>query len=113
MIAQRDPLPAPIVDVLVERGDRDVLHAIANNSGANFSESALNSLISRSTGDDVLALALGTRSDLPFPLFQKLFFSASELVRSKFLASDLFVRSEFSCAEPQFVFIGDGTVVAA
>lgn len=113
VIARREPLTEPVTDVLVDRGNSDVLHAVANNSYAKFSELALDRLVSRCAGDDELATIVGTRPDLPFPLFQSLLSSASELVRSKFLASNLPVMAQFSCAEPHFVFIDNGRTVLA
>ena len=37
-ITQRDALSEAVTDILVERGDRDVVHAVVKNRGARFSD---------------------------------------------------------------------------
>ena len=40
-IAQRDALSEAVTDILVERGDRDVVHSVVKNRGARFSDAGL------------------------------------------------------------------------
>jgi uncharacterized protein (DUF2336 family) len=87
-IAQRHALSESVTDVLVERGDRDVVRSVAQNGGARFSNSAFRTLVERSVGDDVLALHVGTRHDLPRQHLLKLVELASSAVRQKLAAAD-------------------------
>ena len=64
-IAQRSALSEAVTDVLVERGDREVVRSVAQNTGARFSNAAFRTLVERSVGDEVLAVHVGTRRDLP------------------------------------------------
>jgi uncharacterized protein (DUF2336 family) len=58
-ISQRRSLSEAVTDVLVERGDRDVVHSVVKNTGARFSDAGFRMLVKRSTGDDVLATEVG------------------------------------------------------
>ena len=58
-IAQRKSLSEAVTDVLVERGDRDVVHSVVRNAGARFSDAGFRMLVKRSTGDDALATEVG------------------------------------------------------
>ncbi|NJO54639.1 MAG: DUF2336 domain-containing protein, partial [Bacteroidales bacterium] len=64
-IAQRETLASAVTDVLVERGDHEVIRAIAANDGAKFSRAGFHRLIDRSKGDSDLQEIIGTRPDLP------------------------------------------------
>ena len=74
--------------MLVERGDRDVVRSVAQNSGARFSSAAFRTLVERSVGDEVLAVHVGTRRDLPRQDLLKLVERASAAVRQKLAAAD-------------------------
>ena len=87
-IAQRAALSAQVTEVLVERGDRDVVRSVAQNNGARFSNAAFKTLVERSVGDDVLAVHVGTRHDLPRQHLLKLVELASSAVRQKLAAAD-------------------------
>src|SRR5262249_831694 len=50
-ISQRRSLEEAVTDVLVERGDRAVLHSVAANAGAKFSDGGFARLVDRSEGD--------------------------------------------------------------
>ena len=50
-----DSLSEAVTDVLVERGDRDVVHSVVKNAGARFSDAGFRMLVKRSAGDDDLA----------------------------------------------------------
>jgi uncharacterized protein (DUF2336 family) len=64
-IAERAALSEQVTEVLVERGDREVVRSVAKNNRARFSNAAFKTLVERSVGDDVLAVHVGTRQDLP------------------------------------------------
>ncbi len=87
-IAQRNSLSEIVTEVLVERGDREVVRSVAENTGARFSNAAFRTLVERSNGDDILATTVGLRKDLPRPHFLKLLECASASVRHKLAAAD-------------------------
>jgi uncharacterized protein (DUF2336 family) len=63
-ITERPALSAGITDVLVARGDRDVVRRTAGNAGAAFSPGSYSELIKRAARDGVLTLRIGQRADL-------------------------------------------------
>jgi len=87
-IAQRKSLSEAVTDLLVERGDRDVVHSVIKNSGARFSDAGFRMLVSRSVGDDDLATEVGMRSDIPRPHFLVLLEKASSAVRTRLAAEN-------------------------
>lgn len=82
-IARRLKLSESVTDVLVERGDRRVVHKVVRNKGARFSLAGYGKLTFRARNDDKLTLALGQRVDLPRQYFLKLLETASASVRAK------------------------------
>lgn len=82
-ITQRPQLSEAVTDVLVERGDREVVHSVAKNTGARFSDQGFGKLVARARGDDTLARFVGARRDIPRHHFLKLLESASASVRTK------------------------------
>ena len=64
-IALRRSLSETVTDVLIERGDREVLRALVNNAGGRFSETGFRMLVERAADDDDLATAIGLRSSTP------------------------------------------------
>jgi uncharacterized protein (DUF2336 family) len=87
-IAQRRSLSEAVTDVLVERGDREVVHSVVRNIGARFSDAGFRMLVKRSTGDDALATEVGLRSDIPRPHFLLLLEKASTEVRARLSAEN-------------------------
>jgi uncharacterized protein (DUF2336 family) len=85
-ISGRSSLSEALTDVLVERGDHQVSHRLARNSGARFSEGGLSSLAERAAGDATLAETLAARIDLPLLMLQQLLARATDVVRSRLLA---------------------------
>jgi uncharacterized protein (DUF2336 family) len=85
-ISERKSLSEAITDVLVERGDREVVRSVAVNTGARFSNAGFRRLVTRSTGDDILATAVGSRGDIPRAHYLKLIERASASVREKLTA---------------------------
>ena len=82
-ISRRKSVSEPVTDVLVTRGNREVVHSVATNSGARLSEFGCLKLIKRSETDSILAENLGLRTDIPRHLFQQLIAKASDDVRKK------------------------------
>jgi uncharacterized protein (DUF2336 family) len=87
-ISQRQSLSEAVTEVLVERGDRDVVHSVVKNTGARFSDAGFRMLVKRSTGDDVLATEVGLRGDIPRPHFLLLLEKASSEVRARLAAEN-------------------------
>ena len=82
-ISQRKSLEHSVTDVLVTRGNREVVNSVANNAGARFSGSGFLHLIKRAEGDSILAEQLGLRKDIPRHLFQQLIAKASDDVKKR------------------------------
>jgi len=82
-ISKRGSLEETVTDVLVTRGDQDVVNSVATNSGARFSDFGFLHMIQRAEGDSILAEQLGLRRDIPRHIFQQLIAKASEDVRKR------------------------------
>jgi uncharacterized protein (DUF2336 family) len=87
-IAERKSLSEAVTEVLVARGDRQVVHSVARNAGARFSDAGFRMLVKRSGGDDALAMQVGARRDLPRQHFLRLLQEASAAVRSRLAAEN-------------------------
>jgi uncharacterized protein (DUF2336 family) len=81
-ISQRRSLSEAVTDVLVHRGDGQVLLSVAANSGARLSEQGFAHLVRHAESDDALAERVGRRKDIPPQLFAVLIRAASEHVRA-------------------------------
>ena len=87
-IAQRETISAVITDILIERGEQQVVHAVAMNAGAQISDGGFSELVARAGADVELALHVGTRRDIPRDHFLKLLESASTSVCSRLIAAN-------------------------
>jgi uncharacterized protein (DUF2336 family) len=87
-ISERKSLSEAVTDVLVSRGNRDVVHSVVRNAGARFSDAAFRMLVKRSSGDDALAMHVGARPDLPRQHFLRLLEQASATVRGRLAAEN-------------------------
>ncbi|MEO8137788.1 MAG: DUF2336 domain-containing protein [Betaproteobacteria bacterium] len=63
-MSERPLLSTALTDVIIRRGDRDVVRRAAGNAGAQFSENGYSELILRANRDGVLTLTVGQRHDL-------------------------------------------------
>jgi uncharacterized protein (DUF2336 family) len=86
-ISNRSALDEAVTEVLVRRGDRDVIRNIAGNHGARFSESSYSSLVKRAEKDGALAETVAQRPDIPDHLFRELLTRATEVVQRRLLAA--------------------------
>ena len=86
-ISKRRSVPEPVTDILVERGEQPVLHSVAANPGARFSERSFLHMLHRTQNDTILAETLGTRKDIPRHIFQQLIARAGEQVKEKIAAT--------------------------
>ena len=87
-ISKRAALSENVSDVLVARGNRDVVLSVTQNDGARFSDSGYGKLVDRSIDDEVLAICVGMRKDIPREHFHALISKASEAVFAKLAASN-------------------------
>jgi len=85
-ISGRATLETRLTDVLLVRGDKQVVSSLARNTGANFSETGFSRLVERAEGDDSLAEIVGLRKDLPNHSLQELLRRATDAVLQKLLA---------------------------
>ena len=93
-ISQRASLNEPVTDVLVERGNREVLINTIDNFGASISDNGFSTLVRRSEGDDMLADLVGSRPEIPAPLLRVLVVKASSAVRVKLEAAHPQAKAE-------------------
>jgi uncharacterized protein (DUF2336 family) len=86
-ISLRRVLSEALTDVLVTRGNEDVVQSTVSNPGAQLSEGSLADLVTRAERDDDLASCIGLRADLPRHHYLKLVAKASLTVRRKLEAA--------------------------
>src|SRR6202021_486443 len=87
-ISTRKVLSGAVTDVLVLRGDDEVVQSTVNNPGAEFSERGFSRLIHRAEGDDNLATCVGMRPNMPRHLYLKLIAKASATVQARLEAAN-------------------------
>jgi uncharacterized protein (DUF2336 family) len=82
-ISQRKSIDESVTDVLVTRGNQEVVKSVVNNNGARFSDFGFLHMIKRAEGDSIFAEQLGLRKDIPRHVFQQLIAKASDDVRKR------------------------------
>ncbi len=82
-MTERPTLSTEITDVLVERGDRDVVRRAAGNAGAIFSAGGYSELIKRASQDGVLTLKIGQREDLSGEHLKELLDGTLDVIRRR------------------------------
>ena len=82
-ISKRRSIPVVVTDELVTRGNREVVHSVAVNTGARFSDFGFLQMIKRSDGDSILAEHIGLRKEIPRHMFQQLIAKAADDVKRK------------------------------
>lgn len=82
-MTERPTLSMQITDVLVERGDRDVVRRAAGNAGAAFSPGGYSELIKRASQDGVLTLKIGQREDLSGEHLKELLVGTLDVIRRR------------------------------
>jgi uncharacterized protein (DUF2336 family) len=82
-MSERPTLSTDLTDVLVRRGDRDVVRRTAGNSGAHFSDGGYSALVKRAGQDGVLTLKLGQRDDLSTELLKQLLAGSIDVIRRR------------------------------
>jgi uncharacterized protein (DUF2336 family) len=82
-MSERPALSADLTDVIVQRGDREVIRRAAGNNGALFSEVGYRELIKRASQDGVLTLTVGQRNDLSDERLKQLLAGSLDVVRRR------------------------------
>jgi uncharacterized protein (DUF2336 family) len=82
-MSERPKLSPDLTDVILRRGDRDVVRRTAANAGALFSQAGYSAMIKRAAKDGVLTLAVGQREDLPDQLLKELLAGSIDIVRRR------------------------------
>jgi len=82
-ISRRESVSETVTDVLIERGDEQVLLSLADNEGARLSKHGVERLVGRAEGHEGLAERVARRRDIPPALLAKLIHTASEQVRAR------------------------------
>ncbi len=86
-ISGRSGIAEPVTDILVKRGDREVMRRVAGNSAARISSGSFSTLVSKAEQDDTLAEKIGMRPDIPPHMFRELVLKATAVVKQRLLAS--------------------------
>jgi uncharacterized protein (DUF2336 family) len=97
-ISIRRQLSDAVTDLLVERGNHQVLQSVAGNPGAQFSEQSYTELVSRAEADDSIATALAMRPSIPRHHYLKLIAKASASVRARLDAANPHASNDISAA---------------
>ena len=87
-ISRRSVLTESVTDILVNRGNHQVIASTIDNRGARFSTSGMSTLVKKSGDNSDLALRVWSRSDISRQQLVKLFAQASEIVRATLEAAD-------------------------
>jgi len=87
-ISRREALVESVTDILVERGNQQVVLSTAGNPGAAFSEFGYLTLVQRSSSDSDLAACVWSRPEVPRQHLLKLFADASESVKRELTEKD-------------------------
>lgn len=87
-IARREVLSEQVSDMVVTRGNADVLRAIAGNYGARLSEMAIAEIAEQALSDVRTAEILGSRPDTPDTVIAKVIGKAVDRVRANIVYGD-------------------------
>jgi uncharacterized protein (DUF2336 family) len=84
-MTERPKLSPDLTDVIIRRGDRDVVRRAAGNAGAMFSPDGYSTLIKRAGQDGVLTIKLGQRDDLSAAQLKDLLTGSIDVIRRRLL----------------------------
>ena len=87
-ISLRRMLSGAVTEVLVERGNDEVVRSTASNPGAEFSEQGYTKLLSRAEQDDTIATCVGLRPSIPRHHYLQLIAKASTSVKKRLNAAN-------------------------
>ncbi|CAN5410064.1 DUF2336 domain-containing protein [soil metagenome] len=115
-ISKRKTLSDAVTDVLVERGNIEVVESAVRNPGAEFSDKGFTQLVNRAEGNDKLATCLGARRGIPRPHYLKLIARASDSVRERLRAANPRAADDITAAVNEAAFdasYGTGAITEA
>ncbi len=84
-VTRREEIPEAVSDVLVERGDDNVLVNLVQNAGAQISRGGMETLVARSENASALQEPLVKRGDLPADLMHDMYFWVSSQLKDYIL----------------------------
>ncbi len=84
-MSERPMLSPDLTDVIVSRGDREVVRRAAGNAGAQFSPTGYSALIERASQDGVLTLTVGQRDDLSDSGLKDLLEGSIDIIRRRLI----------------------------
>ena len=84
-MSERATLSPDLTEIIVRRGDRDVVRRTAGNAGALFSPTGYSALIKRASQDGVLTLTVGQRDDLSDQRLKDLVEGSVDVIRRRLL----------------------------
>ncbi|HWZ39618.1 MAG TPA: DUF2336 domain-containing protein [Bradyrhizobium sp.] len=82
-MSERPKLSPDLTDLIVQRGDREVVRRTAGNAGALFSDSGYTELIKRASQDGVLTITVGQRADLSDVRLKQLLAGSLDVIRRR------------------------------
>jgi len=100
-ISTRRILSGAVTDVLVERGNDEVVKSTVNNQGAAFSEQGYGRLMQRAAGNDDIATCVALRPSIPRHHLLKLISQASASVRARLEVANPQLAVEITTAVQQ------------
>jgi uncharacterized protein (DUF2336 family) len=86
-LSGRNGIGEGVTDVLVRRGNPEVVRNVADNQSARLSEGGFSTLVQRAEADGLLAEKVGARPDIPPHLFRDLVARATAVVQQRLLAA--------------------------
>ncbi len=97
-ISTRETLSGAVTEILVERGDDNVVMSTVNNQGASFSERGYDRLVQRAGDHDGIAACVAMRPSMPRHHLLKLIGQASASVRARMASANPKLAGEISSA---------------
>ena len=86
-IANRSEIAEAITDVIVRRGNREVVRSVAGNPGARLSEASFARLVKKAEKDGFLAEKVGHRADISPSVFRELVEQSTQVVLTRLFAT--------------------------
>lgn len=84
-VSRRETVNPPVTDILIERGNSDVLQSLAGNAGARMSEAGYAQLIERGESDAALLELVASRGDITIISLRRLLKRATKDVCARLL----------------------------
>lgn len=102
-ISRRASLSEALSDLLVTQGNREVVYSVAKNEGARLSSAGFGKLVEKSMDDEMLAISIGLREDIPQKYITKLGCNAAgaafkNLVHAIVLAQEAKIKRDYTQA---------------